>query len=484
MSGEDRRAVLARARQAGLTPGAFVAGLVAGVPVLTSGSSRGEHLGGAGRVERRDGDPCPQCRAADKSLPPGSTEQLSEYRAMLDEVAREVRGHLQHVSAVLADLRPSRMRTPATTLQEVNVSEPSKIDGVLVQWGERLFYPRNRIVKVGADASACRAASAQRAAAIRARIEATVVRRAPQVMVKVTGGGRGMAAIAAHFRYISKNGRLDVRGRPRRQLAKARRRCTTWPSSGATAARSSTTTSHRREAFNIMLSMPRGTDPLIVQRAAREFAQAELADHSYVMVLHDHQANPHVHLSVRAESRHGKRLNPRKADLQRWRETFAEKLRGWGIDAEATPAGHARRRPQLRASGASRPRRRAGSDTSPGAQDRPEARTSRKEAGAAWANIFAALRASDSPTDRSYAAAIERWVRERGAIREVGRKPWSKHFSESPTSSRRDDSMPVHGYFPCRGSRREAVRACSRGRRASRMSRNSPRVVSSLSGVD
>src|SRR6185369_2531687 len=95
-------------------------------------------------------------------------------------------------------------------------------------------------------------------------------------------------------------------------------------------------TTSRREAFNIMLSMPGGTDPLIVQRAAREFARTELGDHRYVMVLHDHQANPHVHLSVRAESMHGKRLNPRKADLQRWRETFAERLRGWGVDAEAT----------------------------------------------------------------------------------------------------------------------------------------------------
>jgi hypothetical protein len=93
---------------------------------------------------------------------------------------------------------------------------------------------------------------------------------------------------------------------------------------------------HRREAFNIMLSMPRGTDPLAVQRAAREFAHIELADHKYVMVLHDHQANPHVHISVRAASKHGKRLNPRKADLQRWRETFAQKLRGWGVEAEAT----------------------------------------------------------------------------------------------------------------------------------------------------
>ena len=50
----------------------------------------------------------------------------------------------------------------------------------------------------------------------------------------------------------------------------------------------------RQEAFNIMPSMPRGTDPTIVQKAAREFAQIELADHKYVMVLHDHQANPHM----------------------------------------------------------------------------------------------------------------------------------------------------------------------------------------------
>jgi hypothetical protein len=68
-----------------------------------------------------------------------------------------------------------------------------------------------------------------------------------------------------------------------------------------------------------MLSMPRGTDPLALLRAAREFARVELADHEFVLVLHGHQANPHVHISVRAESKHGKRLNPGKADLHRWR---------------------------------------------------------------------------------------------------------------------------------------------------------------------
>jgi len=43
-----------------------------------------------------------------------------------------------------------------------------------------------------------------------------------------------------------------------------------------------------------------------------------------------------VHISVRAEGRDGKRLNPRKEALHRWRETFAEKLRDRGIEAEAS----------------------------------------------------------------------------------------------------------------------------------------------------
>ncbi len=88
------------------------------------------------------------------------------------------------------------------------------VDGVLVQWGERLFYPPSRIVKVMPPAR-LDAMTRRKAAVVRQRIAATVTRRAPQVMVKVTGGGRGMGAIAAHFRYISKNGQLafeDERG--------------------------------------------------------------------------------------------------------------------------------------------------------------------------------------------------------------------------------------------------------------------------------
>jgi hypothetical protein len=216
------------------------------------------------------------------------------------------------------------------------MTSPSNIDGQLVLWGDRLFYPGNRIVRSSTPRLSAEA-TRRRAQEIRARIAATVVRRAPQVMVKVTGGGRGMRAIAAHFRYISKNGRLDIEdelGDVRQGQDALRDLVDDWRYGGLFIA-DDAQPRHRREAFNIMLSMPRGTDPLAVQRAARAFAQAELADHKFVMVLHDHQANPHVHLSVRAESKQGRRLNPRKADLARWRETFAEKLRELGVEAEA-----------------------------------------------------------------------------------------------------------------------------------------------------
>jgi hypothetical protein len=215
------------------------------------------------------------------------------------------------------------------------MAESKSIDGVLIQWGDRLFYPGNRIVKTSPQPRLLNELARRRAASIRAHIEATVVRRAPQVLVKVTGGGRGMKAIAAHFKYISKNGRLEIeddRGETFWGKEALRDIADDWRLGGTMI----DDVGYRREAFNIMLSMPRGTDPMTVLKAAREFAQVELADHKYVMVLHDHQANPHVHLSVRAESRHGKRLNPRRVDLSRWRETFAERLREWGVDAEAS----------------------------------------------------------------------------------------------------------------------------------------------------
>ncbi|MCR5868193.1 relaxase/mobilization nuclease domain-containing protein [Aquincola sp. J276] len=275
----------------------------------------------------------------------------------------------------------------------------STTETALLHWGERLFYPGNR--RVANSAPHLRGTPTERAAALRQRIAAVVQRRAPQVMVKVTGGGRGMRAITAHFHYISKHGRLpmeDDRGESVRGREELGLLVDEWRWGGTHISEHT----ERREAYNVMLSMPRGTDPSIVLRAAREFAQTELADHKYVMVLHDHQANPHVHLSVRAESNHGRRLNPRKADLQRWRQTFAEKLRGWGIDAEATraPTRGVRGRDEPLWQRQARAQQRLRRDAK-----RPPARIAPSQLAArqAWAHIGQALIRSDDPRDRALA---------------------------------------------------------------------------------
>ena len=191
------------------------------------------------------------------------------------------------------------------------------LDGVLVQWGDRLFYPANRVV-LARTPKLTGVGIQERAHAIRQRIHAVVVRRAPQVMVKVTGGGRGMAAIAAHLRYISKGGRLPIEA-DRGEEGEGKEAQRDLVEQGRLGGSRIPETSERREAFNIMLPMPAGTKAEMVQSAAREFAKAELANHRCMMVLPTHQANPHVHLS--AEGRDGQRLNPRKEDLRRWRET-------------------------------------------------------------------------------------------------------------------------------------------------------------------
>lgn len=174
------------------------------------------------------------------------------------------------------------------------------------------------------------------------------VRRAPEVVVKVSGGGHTLGAVAAHFEYISRQGELEIetdgedllQGKEAAlalaedwdlEIDAALDRWDHMARGGRTA--------HPKLVHNIVLSMPAGTPPSRLLAASREFAREEFAlQHRYAMVLHTDSDHPHVHLVVSAHDREGKRLNVRKADLRRWRERFAEQLRRQGLEANATPA--------------------------------------------------------------------------------------------------------------------------------------------------
>ncbi|WP_336966399.1 relaxase/mobilization nuclease domain-containing protein [Sphingobium aquiterrae] len=201
---------------------------------------------------------------------------------------------------------------------------------------------------------------------LRGDIKATlarVVRRTPEVLVKVTGRKKGAKHLGAHLDYIGRHGDIPLETRDGEQITtkeEAHRVAEEW--SDPLYWRQGTTVS----AVAMVFSMPAGTDPETVKQAVRETAERMIGDnHDYVMALHTDTPRPHVHLTVQAEGLNRKRFDPRREDLFHFREAFAEALRSRGVEAEATPrytrgqgrAGTSMALTQLRArirSGASR----------------------------------------------------------------------------------------------------------------------------------
>jgi hypothetical protein len=178
---------------------------------------------------------------------------------------------------------------------------------------------------------------------------------AKEVLVKISGGGRDADGVQAHLEYIDRHGKLELEtdyGETLRGKSAATTLVNEWGLDyghipGAPHSRVPVGDDGKRraprQAFNIVLSMPAGTPPEMVLKAAKKFAREEFAhQHRYAMALHvEHKDNrpvhPHVHLVVKAEHEFGgRRLNPRKADLQRWRERFAEYMTELGVLATAT----------------------------------------------------------------------------------------------------------------------------------------------------
>jgi len=165
-----------------------------------------------------------------------------------------------------------------------------------------------------------------------------IVKRAPEVMVKITGRTKSVEHLKSHLEYITRNGELAgeteqgalLAGRAGLKDLQSR-----WADDAAL------DNARRRDgslSVNVILSMPAGTDALAVKDATRAFALESFGrNHDFVFVQHLEDKHPHVHLTVRSLGYDGKRLNPRKSDLQVWRERFASELRLRGIEAEATP---------------------------------------------------------------------------------------------------------------------------------------------------
>jgi hypothetical protein len=163
-------------------------------------------------------------------------------------------------------------------------------------------------------------------------------------MVKVTGGGTKLGAVAAHVGYISREGELEIETDAGERITdrdQQKALLKTWHlelTVGQYRRRPSNAVRARsvKLVHNIVLSMPAPTPAEKVRAAAQKFAREKFRAHRYLMALHTDQKHPHVHLVVKAENEHGQRLHVGKQTLRVWREDFAAMMREQSIPANAT----------------------------------------------------------------------------------------------------------------------------------------------------
>ncbi len=115
MTAEEARQLAAGARAAGLSRGAYLAGLIADVPVLLAGGGRAEHIATLMAS-------CAELSTLSRNihhcltalLRQANVEPARPYREMLDTLAGDVRRHLESAARVLADLQPQSRRARPT----------------------------------------------------------------------------------------------------------------------------------------------------------------------------------------------------------------------------------------------------------------------------------------------------------------------------------------------------------------------------------
>ena len=316
------------------------------------------------------------------------------------------------------------------------------VDQMLLNWGDRLFHDPLRHVR----APRMSGGDLQRDARRMREQLARTLRRTPEVMVKITNkasGAQGMGAVRRHLRYISRNGRVELEDQEgmtvfgREALHDL---MNAWHLGGWGIPEES----RRRTVFNVLLSMPPGTDRQAVRNAARAFAAEEFGDgRRYVFAAHDDEAHPHVHLSVQVRGPDGKRLNPRKQDLQRWRERFATQLRDHGVQANAThrlARGETRRYPKQAVVHMA-----ARGETPRYWRSKADERTRQGLWPAhavpleAWQRVLHAMAGAQSADDRRLAAVINDFVRTMPVQHD------RRGMERSDRDVRQRDREPVHG---------------------------------------
>lgn len=322
------------------------------------------------------------------------------------------------------------------------------IDEYLLNWGDKLFYPPVRKIKKQAVRPLpwSTILLPNKPSEIRAQLARTT-KKSPEVMVKITSkknAGKGMAVIRNHLDYISRNGKVELEdheGRTLNNRADLKDFKEDW-------SQDISEIPQHRETINVMFSMKKGTPTDEVKEAVREYLKEEFGGkHEYLFALHTDTDHPHVHVVIKIAPirKKDKRLNPRKNDLQRWREGFAENLRKLDIDANATPrktrgvVQQALHQYQIHKLA----RNAEMSKNAVQLKSISLSADSYTQQTQAWANIASALASSPARSDRALAKDVIAFMSNQ-PIRHINEANISKNAQRTPISQEKhDDDTPA-----------------------------------------
>lgn len=141
----------------------------------------------------------------------------------------------------------------------------------------------------------------------------------PEAVTKVIGFAKSAKSAKQMIDYISRDGDIELKDHDGFGLQSDEERLDIikdWEQNFPTR-------KDGRYAMHFMVSAPKGSDHAATVAASQEFAETIFGEYDYVLASHFDEDHPHTHFIV-ARKIDGPALNPRKEDLQEWREAWAE----------------------------------------------------------------------------------------------------------------------------------------------------------------
>lgn len=165
--------------------------------------------------------------------------------------------------------------------------------------------------------------------------------RSKEVVVKITSNSKNFQSLSKHIDYISRNGKVEILTSDmetylgKEEIIEVKK---TFKYYGKTMPNEKDMAKEIRQTYNIVLSMKEHSDtpPEKLKIAVFNTLKAHYPDNFFALALHMDTDNPHCHICLKISKNDGKRIDIRKGDLARLRQTFAKNLNELGIEARAT----------------------------------------------------------------------------------------------------------------------------------------------------